>query len=372
MISPTEPLRVLMTADTVGGVWTYALELSRALADYDVHIVLACMGPQPDPRQLPAAAELPNVSITHLDAKLEWMRDPWSDVARAGDWLLQLADRAQVDVIHLNGYVHAVLPWNRPVIVVAHSCVYSWWQAVHRCDPPGEWQMYRERVAAGLNRADCIVAPTSAFLEAIRGIYGPATPTRVIYNARSMGASAGPWQRLPVIFASGRAWDRAKGVDLLDAAAQDLAWHCYLAGSLTSPEGARVQLNSLRQLGRLTTEAHAAWLRRATIFAHPARYEPFGLGVLEAALGGCALVLADVPTLRELWHDAALFVPVNDALALHRALRSLITNRQRVAELANASWLRARSYRTQTMAAQYLSLYRELLARSPQQAREVA
>jgi glycogen(starch) synthase len=365
-------MKLLMTVDAVGGVWTYALELSRALAHYDVQIVLACMGPQPNPAQLSLAAELPNVSIAHLDAKLEWMQDPWSDVARAGDWLLRLAERQQVDVVHLNGYVHAALPWNRPVIVVAHSCVYSWWQAVHRCDPPGEWQMYRERVAAGLNGADCIVAPTSAFLEAIRGIYCPVTPTRVIYNARSIGANAGPRDRLPVIFASGRAWDRAKGIDLLDAAAQGLAWHCYLAGTLTSPDGTRVQLNSLRHLGTLTTEAHCAWLGRASIFAHPARYEPFGLGVLEAALSGCALVLADVPTLRELWHDAALFVPADDALSLHRALRSLIANRQHVAQLANASWLRARSYRTESMAAQYLALYRELLVRSPQQAREVA
>ncbi len=31
----------------------------------------------------------------------------------------------------------------------------------------------------------------------------------------------------------------------------------------------------------------------------PARYEPFGLSVLEAALSGCALVLGDIPSLRE-------------------------------------------------------------------------
>src|SRR3954467_12145905 len=135
-------MKLLMTVDAVGGVWTYALELSRALAHHDVQIVLACMGPGPNAAQLSAVAELPNVSIVQLDAKLEWMQDCWSDVARAGDWLLQLADREQVDVVHLNGYVHAALPWKHPVIVVAHSCVYSWWQAVHRCDPPGEWQIY--------------------------------------------------------------------------------------------------------------------------------------------------------------------------------------------------------------------------------------
>ena len=48
---------------------------------------------------------------------------------------------------------------------------------------------------------------------------------------------------------------------------------------------------------------------RAAIYALPARYEPFGLSILEAALSGCALVIGDIPSLREIWADAALFVP---------------------------------------------------------------
>jgi hypothetical protein len=41
-------MKVLMTADAVGGVWTYALELSGALARHDIEVVLATMGPLPD------------------------------------------------------------------------------------------------------------------------------------------------------------------------------------------------------------------------------------------------------------------------------------------------------------------------------------
>jgi hypothetical protein len=36
--------RILMTADTIGGVWTYALELAQALQSYDIELVLATMG----------------------------------------------------------------------------------------------------------------------------------------------------------------------------------------------------------------------------------------------------------------------------------------------------------------------------------------
>jgi glycogen(starch) synthase len=365
-------MKVLMTVDAVGGVWTYALELCRALASCSVEVALACMGPKPSASQRASAAELPNVSLSCCDAKLEWMDEPWDDVDRAGDWLLQLAQRERVDLVHLNGYAHAALSWNRPVLVVAHSCVYSWWQAVHGCDPPAEWRTYRDRVATGLAHADYIVAPTRAFLESICRIYQPAAPTRVIHNARATPSGSAPPTRLPLIFASGRAWDRAKGVDVLDLAMRDLPWRGYLAGSTTSPNAAHVELTSLRTLGRLGQQDHAAWLRRATIFAHPARYEPFGLGVLEAALGGCALVLADLPTLRELWDDAALFVPVGDAVSLHRALRALITDPRRTAMLAHEASLRASRYQPQTMAGRYLAVYLELFARSPRQAREVA
>ncbi len=46
----------------------------------------------------------------------------------------------------------------------------------------------------------------------------------------------------------------------------------------------------------------------ATVFASMARYEPFGLAVLEAAQAGMRLVLSDIPTFRELWDGAAIFV----------------------------------------------------------------
>ena len=39
-----------------------------------------------------------------------------------------------------------------------------------------------------------------------------------------------------------------------------------------------------------------------------ARYEPFGLAVLEAAQAGMRLVLSDIPSFRELWDGAATFV----------------------------------------------------------------
>ena len=59
-----------------------------------------------------------NVRLFESAYRLEWMEDPWDDVERAGDWLLEIAARGP-DIIHLNGYSHAVLAWNAPVLVVA-------------------------------------------------------------------------------------------------------------------------------------------------------------------------------------------------------------------------------------------------------------
>ena len=47
----------------------------------------------------------------------------------------------------------------------------------------------------------------------------------------------------------------------------------------------------------------AAWLRRATLLVHPARWEGFGLGVLEAMLAGLPVVASNVSSLPELVVD---------------------------------------------------------------------
>ena len=79
------PKTILMTADTVGGVWTYALELTRALQPFGVEVKLALMGPPLTPAQRAEAGEISNLCLFKSDYKLEWMPDCWSDVKRAGD-----------------------------------------------------------------------------------------------------------------------------------------------------------------------------------------------------------------------------------------------------------------------------------------------
>lgn len=369
-------LRVLMTTDTVGGVFTYVVDLCRGLRRHDVEIILVTMGAPLTDAQNAALAALPHVQVCESCYRLEWMEEPWREVDAAGDWLLQLATRYRPDVIHLNGYAHGALPWAAPVLVVGHSCVLSWWRAVKGEDAPAAWHTYRRRVAAGLRSADLIAAPTRAMLAALDRLYGPLAATRVIHNGRAPGPFRADARKRPLVFSAGRMWDEAKNLAALEACQPRLPWPVYVAGP-TRPPGGRGEsaghdagecagrappgAHGVRLLGRLTPEVMAAWLARAAIYAAPARYEPFGLSVLEAALSGCALVLGDIDSLRELWDGAAVFVPPDDPEALGRAICELVAQGPRRMRLVEEAHARALHHTPAHMARSYLGAYEDLL-----------
>lgn len=359
MTAAREPRRVLMTTDTVGGVWTFSLELCAELTARGVEVLLAAAGAEPTPDQRRAAAALHGVQLAVSATRLEWMARPWEDVDRRGEWLLALADGFRPDVVHLNDYAHGVLPWAAPVVVVGHSCVLSWFEAVRGHAAPAEWQEYRARVRAGLRAASVVVAPTAAMLSALVRHHGPLERTRVISN----GARAErfpPAQKEPLIFSAGRLWDDAKNIGALVEVAPELPWPVAVAGP-ASLDGRADPLPGVWSLGRLPHDALARWLGRASIYALPARYEPFGLSVLEAALAGCALVIGDIPSLREVWGDTALYVPPRDHAALAATLRLLVREERARAGLARAARARALELTARRTASAYASTYRELL-----------
>src|SRR5215208_5264279 len=96
------PLRVLMTADTVGGVWTYAIDLARALGAEGVEVGLAAMGGTPSDSQRREAQTIGSLQLFESEFRLPWMEQPWEDVQAAGRWLMDLSARLMPDVIHVN------------------------------------------------------------------------------------------------------------------------------------------------------------------------------------------------------------------------------------------------------------------------------
>jgi glycosyltransferase involved in cell wall biosynthesis len=364
-----------MTADTVGGVWTYALELARALGSYGVEVALATMGAAPTREQQEEARGVFNLSLFKSEYRLEWMDDPWADVRRAGEWLLHLEGRLRHEVVHLNGYAHAALPWCSPTLVVGHSCVLSWWRAVKSEEAPAEWARYREEVTRGLRAAGAVAAPTRAMLGALEELYGPLPPrARVVPNGRDPRLFA-PGRKEEFVLTAGRLWDEAKNVAALERVAPRLRWPVYVAGEADHPGRAAERgrrPGGVRLLGKLPPKSLAMWLSSAAVYALPARYEPFGLSALEAALSGCALVLGDIASLREVWADAAVYVPPGDDEALAAALEELAGDGAQREELARRAGERALLYTPRLMAEGYLAAYAALMGCPDSKEREVA
>jgi glycogen synthase len=144
------------------------------------------------------------------------------------------------------------------------------------------------------------------------------------------------------------------------------------AGPLEGPNGARIELKHIEALGRVSAGEVAAQLAAAPIFATAALYEPFGLGVLEAAQAGCALVLSDIPTLRELWDGAALFVPADDPEGFARTFDRLLANEPERAVLARQARARGLRYSIEANTQGMLDVYARFVPRLRERRRQEA
>jgi glycogen(starch) synthase len=354
-------VRVLLTADTVGGVWPHTLELARALHEEGAGVVVAAMGGLPTNTQEREALSVPGLALRAAPFRLPWMDEPWNDVARAGDWLLELAATFECDLAHLSEPVFAALPWPVPTVAVGHSCVLSWFAAVRGDDAPAEWDHYRRAMTDGFRAADAVVAPSRTMLGALERHYG-VRGGAVVTNGRSPGRFT-PALKQPVVLTAGRLWDPAKNVALLAEVAPHLPWPVYAAGDARSPDGDDAPASgAVHHLGALGQDAMAEQFARAAVYALPARYEPFGQSVLEAALAGCALVLGDIPSLRELWDGVAVFVSPDDPAALRAALESLIHDPSLRGALAIDARRRALARSPARMARGYLRVYGKVMS----------
>jgi glycosyltransferase involved in cell wall biosynthesis len=223
-------------------------------------------------------------------------------------------------------------------------------------------------VAGGLAAAARIVAPTTAVLEDLKRHYVTLASDGVVISNGVDPAAFPALDKRPAVLAAGRLWDAAKNLAALEAAAPGLAWPIEIAGELEHPEGGVATCAHVRLLGRLTPAEMARHLGSAGIFAAPARYEPFGLAVLEAAAAGCALVLGDITSLRESWDGAALFIDPDRPADLHGAIAGLIANPKERGRLAMAAQRRARVFTLERMAQAYAELYRSMMRNSAREA----
>jgi glycosyltransferase involved in cell wall biosynthesis len=321
------------------------------------------MGPPPSAAQKRAACAVPSLRLVDTGEQLDWLAENSGEIERGGAAVAALAAEQAVDLVQLHAPALASgIVFPAPVLAVVHSCLATWWDQVQGPDAPmpPNFAWRTEAVRAGLAAANLVVTPTAALGAMVQRCYSLAEVPQAVHNGRTP-FPVGTQAPHDFIFTSGRLWDRGKNLAALDAAAGQIGVPVHAAGPLEGPQGEAVAFEHLNSLGTLNEAGIARWLAARPVFASAALYEPFGLSVLEAAAAGCPLILADIPTFRELWEDVAVFVHPRDTVALARACNDLVADDFERAVRGRAAMERAARFTPDAMAAQMASLYRRLL-----------
>jgi glycogen synthase len=309
---------VVITSDTVGGVWTYTQELVTGLIHAGHRVTLVSFGKLPLPHQTAWMQSLAGLDYRPTEYRLEWMEVSERDIEESKRYLGLLIGEVKPDVLHFSQYCYGDLATTIPKVVVAHSDIVSWWAAVHGCEPDDTpWiRNYRETVRRGLRGADLVVAPSRWMLDQVSKFYVKPAAEQVIYNGRTRSLFDADAHKDDSVLSVGRVWDPAKNVALLMQREQKarisiVGWERE-PGREDRHRSARAPAN-VRLLGPKSQADLRDIYARAAIYAATSRYEPFGLAPLEGALSRCALVMNDNPVFHELWGSAAVFFRKDDA-----------------------------------------------------------
>ena len=351
---------ILLTTDAVGGIWRYSMELARSLAARQISVVLAVLGPAPDPVQVYEASNVPNLRLVLTGFPLDWLTETSQQIEASAHALAKLARRADAAIIQLHTpALVGRVSWPAPVVAVVHSCVGTWWRAVRGGPMPPNLACQSQAAGVGIARADSVIAPSASFADVLREYYCPARPIEIVRNARTPLTGAAKRQRQGLTV--GRLWDEGKNVTALDTAVGNLNWPVLAAGPTVGSDGSRVACRHLRMLGPLHDTALADQYAEAAIFVSVSLYEPFGLAVLEAAQAGCALLLSDIPTFRELWNGSAIFIPPENPPRIAAALQHLFQNTELCKRQGAAAKRRAEWFNVPHMVDAMIRVYARLL-----------
>lgn len=356
-------MRVLLTTDAVGGVWQYSIELARGLVALGAQPIVAILGPPPSDMQRAEAAVIRGAQWIETEWPLDWLCSDAAPVNAAGAELAKLATRLDVDIVHANmPTLLAEARFAQPVVAVTHGCVATWWAAARAAPLAPQYRWHEALTARALRRADRVIAPSRSYAECVRRHYRLPSAPATVFNGRLRLDGGGRAAPHDCALTVGRLWDEVKNAGTLDAAASRLAIPFHAAGAVRGPHGETARLEHLHVLGELGTRYLARRLARRPVFVSAARFEPFGLAVLEAAAAGCPLILSDIATFRELWDGAAIFVDPNDVDGFADAIEAVIRDAEWRAMLGSAAETRAARYVPDATASAMIAQYRRLLA----------
>ena len=364
-------MRVLVTADTFSGVWTYSRELVTGLVTQGAQVTLVSFGEIPLPEQTAWMQPLHGLEYHPTAFRLDWMQEGEQDFRAAEEYLCEVVHDARPDVLHLNQLSFGALPVATPRVVTAHGDVLTWWLTIHGHEPAqSAWlEWYRETVTVGLRRAEAVVTTTRWMADMLRVAYEDDFAGLVIPAGRNPIYFNPFVTKEDSVLAIGRLWDSGKQVSLLTQHTHRLPV-CIVGADNPIPAPAlpiradvRVSIpeHEISAKGAQTEAQLRNLYSRSTVFAATSRYEPTGLGSVEAAFSRCALVANDIPVYREMWGDAALYFERNNADGLAEVLSQLDQDPEIVRLYGTRAYNRARErFTARRMVDDFLHLYRRI------------
>ncbi len=360
-------MRVLITTDTVGGVWTFTHELAAGLLQCGCPVTMVSFGREPSAAQVEQSAELSRdyagrFRCIPTDIPLEWMKNNERVFEEGARVLYREMQRFSPDLIHSSQFCFGAIRSHVPHIITAHSDVLSWARACRATAlPESDWmRKYVSMVQAGLLACDALVAPTEWMLHALKTSFTIPGEGFVIPNGRDIAADFEGVREVRAVTA-GRLWDEAKDVRLLESVRSPMP--IVVAGDAREDRQALSgAIADAHFAGQLSEPEMIDLLQSSSVYLCLSRYEPFGLAPLEAALCGCAVVARDIGSLREVWGESAIFFKTGEDLS--NILLRLNEDHAYLRFARERSYRRAQRYTRESMVSEYLNLYRRLLEQS--------
>jgi glycogen(starch) synthase len=368
-------LHVLITTDTLSGVWSYTRELVTGLVAEGIRVTLVSFGEIPVPSQTKWMENLKGLEYRPTAFGLDWMQEAEQDYKDSCTYLAALVKERNPDLLHFNHPCYGSLNVKTHRVVVAHGDLINWWKAVHGREPKEtQWlRRYCQRISEGLVEADAIVAPSVWMMDSLRDTYIVSRSISSL-SKRSAVAYHG---RNPVMFnpygkkdgsalALGRAFDPASQLGLLTQHNHSVPISIVASAASTPMPHLPIRTDvkfadektAISMKGQQTEDQMRALYSRSSIYVATARYDPFGTAGIEAALSRCAILANDTPLFREMWGESAVFFRTNSASSLASEIRRLSEDRELRRSYANRAFHRAHEcFTSKRMVDQYVALY---------------
>jgi alpha-1,3-rhamnosyl/mannosyltransferase len=103
-------------------------------------------------------------------------------------------------------------------------------------------------------------------------------------------------------------------------------------------------VSNIRFLGYIPQTDYAPLLAAASLFVFPSKFEGFGIPVLEAMGSGVPVACSDLPVLREVAGDSAVFFNPDESRAIAGALQQLINQKDLRQDLVAKGLERAQKF----------------------------